>query len=108
MRQDPDHANRKLDSQKFEKAKLVKFTLILAFECHSHTRREYIRNHRQYTYHFINAGMQSKNKVRDNIINKAESNNKDPRSPLAGSESSCITRIYDGTTLTPRELTAEA
>ena len=31
MRQDPDHANRKLDSQKFEKAKLVKFTLILAF-----------------------------------------------------------------------------
>ena len=31
MRQDPDHANRRLGSQKFEKAKLVKFTLILAF-----------------------------------------------------------------------------
>ncbi len=41
--------------------------------------------------------MQTKNKVRDNIINEAESNNKDPRLPLAGSESSSITRIYDGT-----------
>ena len=48
----------------------------------------------------INAGMQTKNKVRDNIINEAESNNKNPRFPLARSESSSITRIYDGTTLT--------
>ena len=51
-------------------------------------------------YYFVNAGMQTKNKVRDNIINEAESNTTDSRLPSAGSESSSITWIYDGTTLT--------
>ena len=59
-------------------------------------------------YYFVNAGMQTKNKVRDNIINEADSNTKYSRFPAAGSESSSINRIYDGTRLTPRELTAEA
>ena len=59
-------------------------------------------------YYFVNVGMQTKNKIRDNIINKAEPNNTYSRLPSAGSESSAITWIYDGTTLTPREPTAEA
>jgi len=51
-------------------------------------------------YYFVNAGMQTKNKVRDNIINTARPYNKNSRLPLARSESSSINGIYDGTTLT--------
>jgi len=46
--------------RQFETAKLVKFLLMLAFECHSHTCREYLRNHRHYMYYFVKTGMQTK------------------------------------------------
>ncbi len=29
-------------------------------ECHSHTSREYLRNHSHYMYYFVKAGMQTK------------------------------------------------
>ena len=51
-------------------------------------------------YYLVKTGMQTKNKVRDNIINEAESNTPYSRLPSAGSESSSISRIYDGTALT--------
>ena len=59
-------------------------------------------------YYIVNVEMQTKIKIRDNIINKAEPNTPYSRVPSAESESSVITWIHDGTTLTLRVPTAEA